>query len=183
MISANQLTFFRIISVPVFLLLVFSGRFGTALLIFLIAGATDLLDGLIARIFRQKTALGTLLDPLADKLLILSSFIVLSIDNLGLTVQIPVWITVVVIIRDLLLGVGALVLRVALNYKIFPPSILGKVSTLVQFITIAVVLAVNYFAWQIPVLETLFFLNVALAVLSSLHYLVHALKIFAYNRG
>ena len=183
MISANQLTLLRILSVPVFLALVVSGAVGTALLVFLLAGATDLLDGLIARKFGQRTSLGRFLDPLADKLLMVGALVVLSLENPALEVRIPQWLTLSVLARDLLLGIGALSTYVFNGTKSFPPSLLGKLSTLAQFTTILTVLVDNLVPWRLPFYSSLFGLTVLLTVGSGFQYLVRGVRIFACNRG
>jgi len=91
---ANQLTILRIVLVPAFVLLVVYGRLGAALLVFMTAGATDALDGLIARLAGQRTSLGAWLDPMADKLLLITTFIVLTLPAIPLTNHLPLWLTV-----------------------------------------------------------------------------------------
>jgi cardiolipin synthase len=97
---ANQLTILRIMLIPAFVLLVVYGYLGWALMTFLVAGITDALDGLIARRAGQRTSLGAWLDPMADKLLLVTAFIVLSLPSGGFANRIPVWLTVLVITRD-----------------------------------------------------------------------------------
>ena len=97
--AANQLTLLRMLLIPAFVLLVVYGRFGWALVVFLIAGLTDALDGLIARQTGQKSELGAWLDPAADKLLLVTTFIVLTLPNIGLVNRIPIWLTVLIISR------------------------------------------------------------------------------------
>ena len=100
MISANQLTILRMAFVPLLVLLVVYDYVVGALAVFLLAGATDLLDGYIARKFGQNTAIGAFLDPIADKLLLVSCFILLSRNVVELNVNIPLWLTITVIGRD-----------------------------------------------------------------------------------
>ena len=183
MTSANQLTLLRILSVPVFLALVVYGAVGTALLVFLLAGTTDWLDGLIARKFGQRTSLGRFLDPMADKLLMVGALVVLSLENPALEVQIPQWLTLSVVARDLLLGIGALSAYVFAGTRSFPPSILGKLSTLAQFTTILAVLVDNLVPWRMPFHSGLVGLTALLTVGSGLQYLVRGVRIFACNRG
>lgn len=183
MTSANQLTVLRILSVPFFMWLVASGSFGTALAVFILAGATDLLDGLVARKYGQRTALGRFLDPLADKLLMVGALVVLSLENPALEVRIPHWLPLSVVARDLVLGIGALSTYAYAGTKAFPPSILGKLSTLAQFTTILAVLVDNVIPWRIPFHAGLFGLTALLAVGSGLQYLVRGVRIFACNRG
>ena len=98
---ANQLTLLRMLLIPAFVLLVVYGRFGWALVVFIVAGVTDALDGIIARMPGQKSELGAWLDPVADKLLLVTTFIVLTLPNIGLVNRIPIWLTVIVISRDI----------------------------------------------------------------------------------
>ena len=182
MTSANQLTILRMAFVPVFVLLVVYNYLGGALAIFLLAGVTDLLDGLIARRFGQKTPLGTFLDPIADKLLLISSFIMLSLTTLELTVIIPLWLTITVIGRDILLVVSVVIINLTMGRRLFSPSILGKATTASQLLTVLVVLVANYLKVTVPFLRLLLYLTFALTVTSGLHYLAKGMKMFEYNR-
>ena len=101
---ANQLTIMRIMLIPVFVLLVVYGFLGWALVVFLVAGTTDALDGLIARWTDQRTSLGAWLDPMADKLLLVSTFVVLTMPGLDLANRLPIWLTVLVISRDVIIS-------------------------------------------------------------------------------
>src|SRR6185295_10047829 len=105
---ANQLTLLRMALVPALVVLSLSGRFDWACGVFALAGVTDLLDGLIARLGQQQTTLGAVLDPVADKLLLASSFVVLTWGP-GLTCPMPVWLSVVVLSRDLIILVSVAV--------------------------------------------------------------------------
>lgn len=183
MTSANLLTLLRILSVPLFVGLVASGSVGAALAVFVLAGATDLLDGFIARRYGQRTALGRFLDPLADKLLMVGALVVLSLENPALEVRIPHWLTLSVVARDLILGIGALSTYVFTGTKEFPPSILGKLSTLAQFTTILAVLVDNATPWRMPFHAVLFGLTALLTVGSGVQYLFRSARILACNRG
>src|SRR4029453_1731927 len=97
---ANQLTLLRMILIPAFVILVLYGYLGWALIVFATAGITDGLDGLIARWSGQKTQLGAWLDPMADKLLLMTTFILLSLPGLDLSNRLPLWLTVLIITRD-----------------------------------------------------------------------------------
>src|SRR5207245_331255 len=97
---ANQLTLLRMFLIPAFVILVVPGHLGWALVVFATAGVTDALDGLIARWSGQKTTLGAWLDPMADKLLLVTTFIVLTVPGLGLANRLPIWLTVLIISRD-----------------------------------------------------------------------------------
>ena len=94
---ANQLTLTRVLLVPAFVILTVYGYLGWALIVFAVAGLTDLLDGLIARTFSRRTSLGAWLDPMADKLLIVATVSVLTLPGLGLVNKLPVWLTILII--------------------------------------------------------------------------------------
>ena len=98
--TANQLTILRMLLIPAFVILLVYGYRGWALITFMVAGLTDLLDGLIARLAGEKTTLGAWLDPMADKLLLVTMFIVLTLPGIGLANQLPIWFTILVISRD-----------------------------------------------------------------------------------
>src|SRR5689334_12075025 len=97
---ANQLTLLRMLLIPAFVILTLYGEFGWALATFSFAGLTDLLDGLAARAADQRSTLGAWLDPAADKLLLVTTFVVLTLPNIGLANRIPLWLTILVISRD-----------------------------------------------------------------------------------
>ena len=126
---ANQLTILRIVLIPAFVLLVVYGRLGAALLVFVTAGATDALDGLIARRAGQRTSLGAWLDPMADKLLLVTTFIVLTLPGITLTNHLPLWLTVVVISRDVVILAVVAIVNLAIGPRTFRPSLLGKATT------------------------------------------------------
>lgn len=150
---ANQLTILRIALIPAFVLLVVYGHLGGALIVFSVAGLTDALDGLIARRAGQRTSLGAWLDPMADKLLLATMFIVLTLPGLGLTSRIPLWLTVLVISRDVAIVMTVAIFNLAVARRTFKPSPLGKVATAVYLVTGVVTLYANYdpsAAWLVP---------------------------------
>lgn len=181
MTPATLLTILRVLLTPVFVLLILYGRMQTALAVFMLAGFTDLMDGLIARRFNQKSELGTLLDPIADKLLLVSSFLVLTFTGVALTVRIPVWLTVAVISRDILLVTAVVIVNLALGKHLFPPSIWGKWTTTLQLLTVFLVLAANALELRLPVLVPVFFATLALTVFSGLHYLCRGTRLIEYK--
>jgi cardiolipin synthase len=136
----NLLSLLRMALVPPFIIALINGQTKRALLIVVVAGISDVLDGFIARFFNQQSLLGTYLDPLADKLLVTAAYITLSVPGLHRGFQIPAWVTVVVIARDVLLVVVALVLYLAAGVRSFPPSVLSKITTVVQILAVAIVL-------------------------------------------
>lgn len=140
----NLLSVLRLGLVPVFIIAVVDGRPVSALLVMIIAGLTDALDGFLARYFRQQSLLGSYLDPIADKLLMTSAFVVLAVPSLNPGVSIPVWVTVLVITRDVIILGLALVIYLAVGVRRFPPSILSKLNTVVQVAAVLLVLVSGF---------------------------------------
>ncbi len=181
---ANLLTVLRMALIPFFLIAVTSNRSGPALVIFAVAGATDLLDGIIARMWRQKTALGAILDPVADKLLLTAAFVILcmpdhprAFPDFTLLNRIPITVTILSISRDVMISLIAGVLYVAAGKTSFAPTLLGKLTTTVQILTVVSVLIFNYQEVRSDVvLPVLTRLTVALILLSGLHYIYHNMQ-------
>ena len=184
----NLLTVFRMVLIPVFVSLLFYQRFLLALGIFILAGITDGLDGLLARRFNQKSQLGTILDPIADKLMLVTSFVVLSMRSvfpqpLPSHLPVPFWVTVAVISRDVFILVGAAAINIVTGFRGFRPSMLGKINTVVQIFAIAIII----FAASIPYgtgyyLPTLYTTVFAFAVLSGAHYVFFVSKLVNEDR-
>ena len=174
---ANQLTILRIVLIPAFVLLVVYGRLGTALLVFITAGATDALDGLIARRAGQRTSLGAWLDPMADKLLLVTTFIVLTLPGIELTNHLPIWLTVVVISRDIVIvGVVAIV-NLAIGPRTFRPSQLGKATTAAFIATSVVIMYFNYRRETSWLVDAGIWLSLGLTLVSSADYFVRLRKL------
>lgn len=184
----NMLTIFRMVLIPVFVTLVFYQRFVLALAVFVLAGITDGLDGLLARRFDQRSQLGTILDPIADKLMLTTAFVVLSLRGvfphpLPSHLPVPFWVTVAVISRDVFIVVGAAAINIMTGFRGFRPSWLGKVNTTVQILGIAAIM----FAASVPYgtgyyLPTVYTSVFALAVLSGAHYIFFASKLLNEER-
>jgi cardiolipin synthase (CMP-forming) len=180
---ANLLTILRLVLIPVFVTAIFYNRFLLALAVFFVAALTDGLDGLVARTFNQKTPLGEILDPMADKLLLVTSFIVLTLPGYTILPPLPFWLTATVISRDLFIVLGALVINMSTGLNRFPPSVPGKLNTLVQVITIVTFLTANVLHNQVQsqtlqnFLLPVYYLTLAMAIISGLHYIHHV------NRG
>jgi cardiolipin synthase (CMP-forming) len=174
---ANQLTLLRIFLVPAFVILVLYDRVGWALLTFLTAGLTDLLDGLIARRSGQKTTLGAWLDPMADKLLLVSAFIVLTVPDSGLRIRLPLWLTILVISRDLAIVLTVAVVNLAIGRRTFTPSLLGKTATALYIATCLAVLIANYLGGGDAFVRMFVLATAAITVLSALHYLGRAARV------
>jgi cardiolipin synthase len=167
----NLITLARILLTPLFIILLIQGQYRKGLIIFLLAGLSDLADGLVARMWQQKSPLGAYLDPLADKLLMSSSFITLSISHV-----IPPWLTVVVFSRDLTLALGVAIFRLADLPLVIAPTWLGKGTTTLQILTI--LLALLGKIWTLPPLlfPAFFWLTGLLTALSGVHYVYRGLR-------
>jgi len=174
---ANQLTLLRMLLIPAFILLVVYGHLGAALAVFMIAGATDALDGLIARWSGQKTTLGAWLDPAADKLLLVSTFIVLTVPGLGLTNRLPLWLTVMVISRDIVIVLTVAIVNLAIGRRTFRPSIFGKVATATYILTAVSAMLFNYLGYHSVLFDAFVWASLAITLVSSLHYIWHAARI------
>src|SRR5438876_9017369 len=120
--TANQLTILRIVFVPVFIILLAYGEIGWALSTFVAAGVTDVLDGVIARRFGQKTSIGAVLDPIADKLLMTSSILILSFPIAGFENLIPRWLMVIIICRDVFILAVAVIVVLMSGFRVFQPT-------------------------------------------------------------
>lgn len=162
----NSLTILRILLIPVYVGFMTYGQYGLALLSLLLAGATDAIDGPIARRMNQRTKLGTILDPLADKLLLTSGFISLSMLHL-----IPSWLVILVVSRDVILLLGTAVAHVTNSPIDITPTFLGKGTTLLQ---LSYVLLVVFMTWRgrgLSILSPLVVVMVFFTLASGLHYL------------
>jgi cardiolipin synthase len=183
-----MLTVFRMVLIPVFVTLIFYGRFSMALGVFVMAGLTDGLDGLLARRFDQQSQLGTVLDPVADKLMLVTAFVVLSLravfpQPVPSHLPIPFWVTVAVISRDVFIIVGAAAINIMTGFRGFRPSLLGKLSTTVQIIGIAAVMLAASFPYGTGYyLPTVYAVVFALAVLSGLHYIFFVSRLMNEDR-
>lgn len=184
----NMLTVFRMVLIPVFVTLLFYQRFILALSVFVLAGLTDGLDGILARRFGQQSQLGTVLDPIADKLMLVTAFIVLSMRSvfpqpLPSHLPVPFWVTVAVISRDVFIIVGAAAINIMTGFRGFRPSWLGKLNTMVQIGGIAAIMfgaSVPYYTgYYLPTVYAVVF---ALAILSGLHYIFFASKLMNEDR-
>jgi len=184
----NLLTVFRMVLIPVFVSLLFYQRFLLALSIFILAGVTDSLDGVLARRFDQKSQLGSILDPIADKLMLVTSFVVLSMravfpQPLPPHLPVPFWVTVAVISRDVFILVGAAAINIVTGFRGFRPSMLGKINTTVQIVAIAAIIlapSIPYgTGYYLPTIYTTVF---AFAVLSGAHYVFFVSKLVNEDR-
>ncbi len=164
----NKITILRLISIPFFLYCLKVGQAKVAFFIFLVAILSDALDGYLARTRGQKTKLGSILDPAADKALVLSSFIMLTFFYH----RIPFWLTGVVIGRDIILLVGFGILRLSLGSVEIIPSAWGKMTTLLQFSVVVIALISEAFRPYSQIILGLAYPTVAFTAISGAHYLV-----------
>ena len=175
--TANQLTILRMLLIPPFVILLIYGYQGWALITFMFAGLTDLLDGLIARLAGEKTTLGAWLDPMADKLLLVTMFIVLTLPDIGLANQLPLWFTILVISRDVAIVATVAVVNLAVGRRTFRPSIFGKIATATYILTGVVTLYFNYLGRKTAMVDAFVYASLVITLISAFHYLIQALRI------
>src|SRR5262245_10866354 len=169
----NQLTILRMICAPIFVDLTLDGHLRSAVAVFAFGALTDAFDGLIARFYKQRTALGAILDPIADKILLGSAFIALTFAE-AVRVRIPKWLTLMVLSRDAIIVVSVIAIAFALNRRGFAPSTLGKWSTAFQMLTAAATFAANLWPLPATVLDVIYVVTAVLTVGSGFHYLYRA---------
>jgi cardiolipin synthase len=166
----NIISLCRIGMVPVFLILLTKHRFTPALYVFVLAAVTDALDGAVARWFDIRTELGAILDPFADKLLLLSALVVLTFEN-----ALPVWLLIFAAIRDIVLVLGYMMISFAAGER-FPvrPSIFGKMTTVLLIVCVIGTMTAHFGAAQRD-WYVLLYLTGAMLIVSGIHYLYQAL--------
>ncbi len=162
----NLITSIRIILTPIFVIYLIDDKYLAALIVFIIAGISDAADGLIARVFNQKSKLGATLDPIADKILLIAAFIVLSVKNF-----IPPWLSVIVISRDILILLAVLILFLNKITFTMQPSFISKITTCLQLTAIFSVLIVHFFPVLLHVNVYLFWITGFFTIISFLFYL------------
>ena len=174
--AANQLTLLRLLLVPVFVLCMLYGLPGWALVTFAVAGATDAFDGLLARRLGQPTTLGAWLDPMADKLLLTSMFVMLTLPGFGHANRLPLWLTVLVLSRDIAIVLTVAIVNMAVRRRTFRPSMLGKLATATFIVTGVVTLFENYRGVVSPLVTLGVYLSLGLTIASAAEYMVLAAK-------
>jgi cardiolipin synthase len=180
---ANQLTLLRMLLIPAFVILVLYGYLGWALIVFATAGITDGLDGLIARRSGQKTQLGAWLDPMADKLLLMTTFILLTLPGLDLSNRLPIWLTVLIITRDVGIVLTVTIVNFAIGPRTFQPSIFGKIATATYIVTAVVAMLFNYLRTHSVLFEVMVYASLAITLISGFHYIWHAARIIDESRA
>ncbi len=176
--AANQLTLLRMVLIPPFAILLVYGFRGWALATFLAAGITDLFDGLIARRTGQKTTLGAWLDPMADKLLVVTMFVMLTLPGTGAANRLPLWFTILVLSRDIAIVLTVAIVNLALGRRTFRPSIFGKIATAMYLLTGVATLYFNYLDVASPVITVLVYASLAITFISAFDY---AVKVFQFG--
>ena len=178
----NLLTFLRLVALPFLVMTILDGRHSLALVIFLVAAITDIVDGYLARHFGMGSPLGAYLDPIADKLFLVSSFVVFALRATPTVVHVPIWLLVLTIFRDVLILVIALVMYLALGTREFPPSVLGKLTTFSEICLIVAILLANVDALPPLVAQAFFWIVASLAVASGLHYVLRSSRGIARHK-
>ena len=168
--APNQLTLLRMIFIPFVVIAVMEDRHKTALALFVLAGLSDALDGLLARVLKQQTALGLYLDPIADKLLLSTLFLALSLDHR----RIPWYLTVLVFSRDIGILIVSALLYATNTLRDLRPSIFGKLNTVAQVGTVFLVLLdpVVPWNWVDTATQVVFRVTFALTLISWIHYTI-----------
>jgi cardiolipin synthase len=168
----NIITLIRIILIPWFAILLINGSFNQALWVFAGAAMSDMLDGLIARWFSQKTRLGSFLDPIADKMLLSTAFISLAVLK-----EIPVWLSVIVISRDVVILVGVSILFLNQVHLEIKPTVISKITTIFQLLLVLLILSSGYIHFADWLRQGLILTTLVCTILSGLHYVYSGLKI------
>ncbi|HEU6448222.1 MAG TPA: CDP-diacylglycerol--glycerol-3-phosphate 3-phosphatidyltransferase [Verrucomicrobiae bacterium] len=183
MTTANKITILRILLIPFFVVeLIYYSRTGNeihrllAILSFAIAAICDGVDGYVARRYRQISELGKILDPLADKLLLVSAIVTLSLCNSDLLGEIPLWLTGTIIGRDLLLGIGVVVIRLTVGNIAVRPRLTGKIATVFQMLAVSWILLKWDLIFHGRFLEIWIFAAGVFTALSGLLYVLDGMR-------
>ena len=175
---ANKISLARIILIPFFIAAIVYSKLEIALSIFTLAVISDAADGFIARTLKQKTKLGTILDPVADKLLLVSAYICLSLaGTIPAGLKLPPYVPIIVISRDAIIILGSVIVYVVTSDLKVSPSAVGKVTTFFQMITIVSILVqfkYSFVVWNLAVLFT---------ILSGVDYVVKGSRLFGENHS
>jgi cardiolipin synthase len=168
----NLLSLLRIALVAPFLLALLRGEPKTALAIIVVAGVSDALDGFIARFFHQQSQLGAYLDPVADKLLLTSAYVALALPGIHPGMRVPVWVTVLVLARDVLIVAAALTLYLTIGERHFPPSQISKLTTVFQVSGVILVLLSGLWSRLELGSRLVLYAAASLTIVSGLDYVV-----------
>ncbi len=173
----NQLTLLRILMTPLFVILILYDRRGLALTTFCLAALTDVLDGFIARTWKEKTRLGMILDPLADKLLLTSAFVTLAF----FLKELPRWLCIIVVSRDLFLIGGSLLIFMFTGKLGLPPSIFGKLATTSQLLTVLNSMLDNFIVILQKAQFPLILITAFITIISGLDYIFRGTRLLSVD--
>ncbi len=168
----NYITLLRIILIPFFINLMIYHYYRAALIVFIFACITDALDGMIARLTKTQTELGAFLDPMADKLLIVSAFVTLVLMDM-----LPVWLVIIVISRDMILVLGSIAIYFTGYQFTAKPSIIGKTTTVMQLIVVTLSLVMKNFGIESGLMAILHWLTAGFTLASGIQYVSRGTKI------
>ncbi len=174
----NLITVGRIILTPVLVIFLINGRTTAALIVFLVAGISDGIDGFIARLMSNKTRFGEITDPLADKLLLGSTYVTLAVKGL-----LPSWLAVVVLSRDLIIVIGIAVLAIFDRPVAIKPLITSKVTTFLQISTIVIFLGGDFFTLSAAISHGVIIATASLTIISGAQYMAQGFKILGEVNG
>ncbi len=172
----NALSLLRIFLVAPFLIAVIYKIYLLALILFVVAGVSDYLDGYLARRLEQKSVLGSFLDPMGDKLLIAVAFVALALQG-----SLPAWLAVIVVAKDVYTAMGAGILHFSGHFSVAIPSFWGKLSTLLQIVTIGMVLFATMVSTWPLLLSGLFMATGCVSVIACVQYILGGIQVFADN--
>ena len=167
----NYITLVRVILIPFFINLMIYGYYRAALVVFVVACVTDALDGMIARLTKTQTELGAFLDPMADKLLILSAFVTLVL--LG---RLPVWLVIIVVSRDAILTMGGLIIYFTTRNLKIQPSFIGKATTVLQLIVVSLSLVLMSYGKEMESMAFLQWTTAGVTIASGAQYVLRGIK-------
>ena len=170
----NTITLIRVILIPFFVNLMLYHYYQYALAVFLLACVTDALDGMIARLTNSKTELGAFLDPMADKLLIVSAFVTLVLMEM-----LPIWLVIIVVSRDIILALGSLVIYFTGHSMTIKPSILGKITTFMQLVVVVLSLVLISFDKHTAHIIGVYWATAGITVASGTQYVLRGMKLMA----
>ncbi|MBI2212848.1 MAG: CDP-alcohol phosphatidyltransferase family protein [Acidobacteria bacterium] len=168
----NFISVGRLGCIPFFVAAALTGHHNLAFTFFVTAGVSDIFDGWIARRFNQKSSIGAVLDPAADKIMMFSAYIIYTLVS-AIGHRLPIWLTITIFMRDLMITFFAYMLYTRIQVRRFPPSLAGKTSTVIQVITLSAVIAANgtFAPIALPLLPILILLALGMTLFSGLGYL------------
>ena len=179
----NLLTFARLVALPFLINAIIEGEHMQAFAIFFAMAVSDFVDGYLARHFGMASPLGALLDPIADKLFLVSTFIVFALKSTPSNIHIPIWLVLMTVARDVLIVIVALVMALSLGIKTFPPTFLGKANTFAEISTVVAILMNNIDRMPAWVADVCFPVTLLLTIASGVHYVFRASAAIARVSG